>query len=143
MQNRRIYTKNGKTHFPDKLNNRFVKKPLPAYQFKHLFNSYTRWFNIKHKRKDSLFAKNFEYRLVDNEQYFKNLIIYINNNPVHHGFVEHPIEYSWSSYLSVLSLKPTKLNRKAVIGYFDNVGNFRTAHDNQPDNEIIKDYIIE
>lgn len=39
---------------PDK---RFSKKPSPTQQFKHLFNAYSRWFNLRHPRRGSLFEK--------------------------------------------------------------------------------------
>ncbi|WP_193323852.1 hypothetical protein [Marinifilum sp. N1E240] len=39
--------------------------------------------------------------------------MYIHNNPVHHGFCSHPIE--WSSYLTYVSPKPTKLKRSETI----------------------------
>jgi len=47
---------------------------------------------------------------------------------VHHGFCDHPVEYPWSSYLTCLSVKPTKLNRNSVIGWFDNEANFKSLH---------------
>ncbi len=60
--------------------------------------------------------------------YFKNLVHYIHHNPVHHGFCNRLQEYPWSSYGSVVSVKPTKLQRKKIIGKFDNIGNFVDYH---------------
>ncbi|MCK5079539.1 MAG: transposase, partial [Bacteroidales bacterium] len=73
---------------PDK---ELIKKPVPIQQFKHLFNAYSRWFNIRHNRRGSLFEKNYERKLINNQKQFTNLIVYIHNNPVKHGFVEHTI----------------------------------------------------
>ncbi len=98
-------------------------------QFSNLFNSYTKAINKRHKRTGALFESNFHRKLIDNKKYFKNMIVYINNNPVHHGFCEHALEYPWSSYLSTISFKPTKAKRKEVIGWFNNVANFKTTHD--------------
>ncbi|HKK81941.1 MAG TPA: hypothetical protein VJ909_06825, partial [Prolixibacteraceae bacterium] len=72
-------------------------------------------------------------------QYLKRLIIYIHQNPVHHGFCEHPVEYGWSSYLSCISMKPTKLMRNEVIGWFDNEANFKTKHNEKIDFEDLKE----
>lgn len=60
------------------------------------------------------------------------MVLYIHNNPVHHSFCNHPVEYPWSSYLTCISEKQTKLQRDKVIGWFDNVEDFRVAH-NQKD----------
>ncbi len=130
-------------YFPEKPDKNFNRKPVPINMFQHLFNAYARWFNLKTKRKNSLFKKEFERKLVDNHQYFKNLIVYINNNPVHHGFVNHPFEYSWSSYKTLLSSKETKLKRQEVIDYFDNIDNFSCVHEQKQDYNSIKEYIIE
>ena len=111
--------------------------------FKHLFNAYSSWFNLKTNRKNKLFKKDFERILVKDREYFRNLIIYINNNPVHHGFVEHPIEYPWSSYKTVISEKSTKLKRKEILNSFDNIENFKYIHNQKQNYEIIKNYIIE
>lgn len=130
-------------YFPDKLDKRFQQKPQPSRMFQHLFNAYSRWFNLKTGRKNSLFVKEFERKLVDNSNYYRNLIIYINNNPVHHGFVKHPLEYSWSSYKTSINETFTKLKRKQVINFFDDVDNFKYLHSQKLDIEKIKDYIIE
>ena len=60
--------------------------------------------------------------------YLQNVIAYIHNNPVHHKICSHPIEYPWSSYISCLSEKPTKLKRKEVIEIFNDVDNFKNVH---------------
>ena len=132
-----------KIYFPEKIDKNFNRKPVPINMFQHLFNAYARWFNLKTNRTDKLFKKDFERRHVENKNYFENLIIYINNNPVHHGFVEHPIEYSWSSYNTVISTKTTKLKRAEVLNYFDDIENFKFIHAQKQDYEIIKNYIIE
>ncbi|MFA6403421.1 MAG: hypothetical protein WCX31_17625 [Salinivirgaceae bacterium] len=139
-----IYLK-WKTHFPEIPDSKFCKKPIPTQQFKHLFNSYSRWFNFRHQRSGSLFEKNFERKLVENQSYFTNLIVYIHNNPVKHGFVEHAIEYPWSSYLTITSEKPTKLKREDVIYFFDGDENYIRQHaNNMVDNDKkIRKFIIE
>ena len=80
---------------------------------------------IPTKTNKKYFATNYT---IDNEFYLKQLILYIHNNPVHHGFCNHPLEYPWSSYLDCILVKPTKLKRDEVIGLFDGVSNFKTKH---------------
>lgn len=98
-------------------------------QFSNLFNAYTKAINKRYNRTGALLESNFHRKPIDNKKYFKNMIVYINNNPVHHGFCEHAIEYPWSSYLSTISFKSTKLKREKVIGWFNDVANFKTAHE--------------
>ena len=74
-------------------------------QFSNLFNAYTKAFNKKYSRTGALFESNFHRKEVKTVNYFKQLIIYINNNPVHHGFCDKPGDYPWSSYNSTI-LKP-------------------------------------
>lgn len=94
-------------------------------QFSNLFNAYTKAFNKKYKRTGSLFEHSFERKLVSDTDHLKKLILYIHNNPVHHGFCSHPVEYPWNSYLSYISLQPTKIQRESVKGWFDDEANFR------------------
>jgi len=105
-----------------------VKIPKAHLHFSHLFNAYSKYFNKRNKRHGSLFERPFKRKLIEDELYLKQLILYIHNNPVHHGFCSHPIEYGWSSYLTCVSLKPTKLNRDETIGWFDDKANFKYMH---------------
>lgn len=108
------------------------EKPLkigsPSQQFGKLFNAYAQSFNKWSGARGSLFERPFKRKQVDNLKYLKQLILYIHNNPVHHAFCSHPVEYPWSSYLTCISIKPTKLQRNMVIGWFDNEANFKTKH---------------
>ena len=110
-----------------------VKKPQPHLHFSHLFNAYSKNYNNRYTRHGGLFERRFKRKHVDHEKYFKRMVLYIHNNPVHHGFCSHALEYPWSSYLSCISIKPTKLKREKVLGWFDNEANFRNLH-----NEIIE-----
>ena len=97
-------------------------------QFSNLFNAYTKAFNKRYKRTGSLFEHTFRRKRIEEVDYLKNVLIYIHKNPVHHGFCDHPVEYPWSSYLTCISLKSTKLKRENVIGWFDNDANFKSRH---------------
>ena len=103
-------------------------KILPSQSFSNLFNAYTKAFNKKYNRHGALFERPFRRKWVNYDSYFQNLIVYIHNNPVHHNMCDHPLEYAWSSYLSCLSDKPTKLKRQEVIEMFDDIENFKYVH---------------
>ena len=101
---------------------------LPSQSFSNLFNAYTKAFNIKYNRHGPLFERPFRRKEVNCNKYFQNLVIYIHNNPVHHLICENPIQYPWSSYVSCVSDKPTKLKRKDVIDRFGDLINFKQSH---------------
>lgn len=120
-----------------------LKRAVPYRQLSHLFNAYAKAFNHHYNRKGSLFIKNFKRKQVDNEIYFRNLVLYIHNNPVHHGFCSHPVEYPWSSYLTCISDKPTLLKRNEVISWFDDRSNFIATHRQIADTDFIGHLTIE
>ena len=115
----------------------------PSRQFSHLLNAYTQAINKRHNRTGSLFETTFERKLVTNENYLQQLIFYIHNNPVHHGFVKQMSLYPWSSYDTVTSDKPTKLMRAEVIELFSDLENFVYFHNQQQSMNEISNLIIE
>ncbi|RUT78779.1 transposase [Ancylomarina longa] len=96
--------------------------------FSNLFNAYTKAFNKRNNRHGALFERPFKRKLIENDTYLNRVLLYIHNNPVHHDFCSHAIEYGWSSYLSCLSNRPTKLKRKEVIEWFNDEANFKYMH---------------
>ena len=115
----------------------------PHLYFSDLFNAYSQAFNNRENRTGSLFQRPFGRIHVDNPEYFKNLIVYIHTNPVHHGFVEDFRDYPWSSYGTVLSLQPTRLQRESVIGWFSGKGEFINKHNEELNTALFYRYIIE
>ena len=111
---------------PDK-----VKKPDPSRHFSHLFNAYTKYFNIKTKRSGSLFARPFKRIPVNSTAHLKYLVYYIHHNPVHHGFCEDMLEYPWSSYLTILSPKKTKLSRDEVLKWYNDQYDYKAYHSSE------------
>lgn len=120
-----------------------AKKTANQKQFSHLFNAYTQAINRRHNRTGSLFETTFERKLVTSEKYFQQLIFYIHNNPVHHGFVKQMSLYPWTSYETVISDKPTRLKRKEIIELYGDIENFIFYHNQQQNLSEINDFIIE
>ncbi|MBU1721139.1 MAG: hypothetical protein KKA07_18885 [Bacteroidetes bacterium] len=100
----------------------------PHQPFSNLFNAYTKAFNKRFERHGALFERPFRRKQVNGSGYLKRLLIYIHQNPVHHGFCAHPMEYPWSSYLTCVTLKPTRLQRDKVIGWFGSNAAFNDYH---------------
>ena len=120
-----------------------LKRPSPYRQFSHLFNAYSKYINIKYKRTGSLFEKNFRRICVENPFHFKQLVLYIHKNPQHHRFIDNFRHYPWSSYQSILSIKPTKLRRKKVIGWFDDEARFTELHSNNQSFFLDNKFLLE
>ncbi|PKQ63371.1 hypothetical protein BZG02_08265 [Labilibaculum filiforme] len=110
-------------------------------QFSNLFNAYTKAFNKRYNRTGSLFEHSFRRKIIDSKDYLRQVVLYIHNNPVHHNFCDHPIEYPWSSYLTCISVQTTKLNRDAVMGWFDHQANFKLRHNQKLDIEKIEQWL--
>ncbi len=125
---------------PDRVSNP-VGVGTPSQQFSKLFNSYAQAFNKRNNRHGALFERPFKRKKIDSDAYLKQLIVYIHNNPVHHGFCDHPEEYPWSSYQTCLSDKPTKLRRSDVIGWFEDTANFRYVHEEKMEMEKIEQWL--
>ena len=123
-----------------------IEKPKviePSIQFGILFIAYTQAINKKFNRTDVLFEKPFERKQITSEKYLQNVIYYIHNNAVQHGFVKQMSLYPCSSYDSILSDKPTKIKRNEIINLYGSKEEFISYHNtNQNLNEITK-FIIE
>jgi REP element-mobilizing transposase RayT len=115
----------------------------PSKQFGFLFNAYTQAINKKFNRTGGLFEKPFERKLITSDSYLKNIIHYIHNNPVQHGFVKQMSLYPWSSYDSIISDKPTKLKRKEIIAIYGGKDEFIEYHNNNLNINEITNFIIE
>jgi REP element-mobilizing transposase RayT len=115
----------------------------PSKQFGFLFNAYTQAINKKFNRTGGLFEKPFERKLITSDTYLKNIIHYIHNNPVQHGFVKQMSLYPWSSYDSIISDKPTKLKRKEIIAIYGGKDEFVDYHNNNLNINEITNFIIE
>lgn len=118
-------------------------KISPSGQFSHFFNAYTQAINKKYGRTGSLFEKPFQRKIVSSESYFRKLIFYIHNNPVHHGMIDRLDLYPWSSYKTIISDASTKLKRSDVIEYFEDLENFIYYHQQNQNLKEIDELLIE
>ncbi len=110
---------------------------LPAMvckQFSNLFNAYAKSINKAYGRKGSLFQRPFKRKRVTNDGYLTTLLLYIHNNPVHHGFVSSASDWPYSS-LSNYLLPPAACfslllaaTREEVLRWFGGKAGFIAAH---------------
>lgn len=120
-------------------------KPLESLislQFGHFFNSYTQAFNKVYQRNGSLFTPNFKRKEIANEEYLREVILYVHLNPVIHGIANDYKSYLHSSYKSIVSKKKTSLKRKEVVKLFDDLENLEYVHESRKMNEELLNLII-
>jgi putative transposase len=115
----------------------------PSLAFSHLFNSYAQAFNKRYKRTGALFETPFKRKSVNDLSYFKELVFYIHNNPVKHGYCKDLLDYPWSSYMTIISFHKTKLQRDKVVGWFDSKTEFALYHQGKHDLISIESLIID
>jgi putative transposase len=70
----------------------------------NLLNSYTRYFNTKHKRKGPLWEGRFKSVLVREQGQLLHLTRYVHLNPVTAGLVDKPEEWAASSYREYIGI---------------------------------------
>lgn len=112
-------------------------------RFSNLFNAYAKAINKQQGRQGAMFERPFRRKFVNSERHFRQLVLYIHSNPEHHGFTDNYKDYPWSSYGSIISAKPTKLQRNQVLGWFDGQGNFVDTHRQKINFDFIDHLIIE
>ncbi|MDR9418239.1 hypothetical protein [Gracilimonas sp.] len=108
------------------------KFPLsPSKQLSHLFNGYAQAINHQEDRVGSLFQKNFKRKIVESEEYFRRVIIYVHQNPDKHGYSISYKQYPFSSYPCYIGKKESHdfLNMEKTLDLFGGKENFLAAHD--------------
>lgn len=97
-------------------------------QFTRMFTVYAMYFNRRHNRSGNLFYRPFKRVAVCDENHLQWLVYYIHHNPRKHGIMEDFMNYPWSSYLSLISDRPTVLDREFVWQLFGSKGTFSDFH---------------
>ena len=63
-------------------------------------------FNQRYERAGHLYQGRFGSRLVEDDDYFLELVRYLPLNPVRAGLCDSPAEWQWSSYAATAGLSP-------------------------------------
>ena len=125
------------------------KKTVPSVykiisqQFASFFNSYAQAINKSYQRTGGLFEEPFRRILIDNDNYWAELISYIHTNSEKHGMVKDFRNYKHSSYHSHLSKAPTKLKREEVISLFGGEDKYKEFHINKQALLNLEKYMID
>ncbi len=106
--------------------------------FSNLFNASAKAFNKQNNRTGSLFEKHFKRIKLINEDYLKQLIVYVHLNPTYHLNIDYR-NYVFSSYKTILSTKRTKVKRQEILNIFGGLDNFIFCHKQK--NNILKNEI--
>jgi putative transposase len=112
-----------KEEMPEKLKE---KIHLP---FSNFFNSYAKSINTSYNRTSSLFQEHLQRNQIENEEYLRQLIVYVHLNPTKHKFAKSFETYLHSSYRSYLSNKETSIDRDFILELFGGLENFKFYHD--------------
>lgn len=94
----------------------------------NLLNSYAKAYNKMYERRGALWIDFTKRFLIKSDHYLTTVINYIHQNPVKHGFVKDLEDWYFSSYHSILSIKPTSLNRNVVLDWFGNRKEYIAFH---------------
>ncbi len=74
-----------------------------------VLNSYSRYFNLRYKRKGPLWEGHFKNVLVNSDEQLLHLTRYIHLNPVSVGLIKKPEDWAFSSYPVYLNIKTDDL----------------------------------
>jgi putative transposase len=99
-----------------------------SHQFRKFFQSYAMAFNKQQNRIGTLFQTPFKRALVDNEDYFTQLICYIHANPQMHGLIDDFRKWKWSSYGKILVEKADILKKQEVLNWFGDKKQYEQYH---------------
>ncbi|MEC3906373.1 transposase [Tamlana sp. 2201CG12-4] len=117
------------------LNNHFhlivkVLKDEATQAFSNLFNAYAKAFNKQQNRTGTLFERPYKRIKILDENYLKNLVLYIHKNPEKHNIVKSFTSYKFSSYQSYINSNNTPLSKEQnyILNIFGGVVNFKHAH---------------
>jgi putative transposase len=100
----------------------------PSKKFSDFLNAYAKSINKAYGRTGSFFQHPFGRVLIKNDSQFFRVSAYIHQNPQKHHFVEDFREWKYSSYGTILSEKPTRLQREAVLDWFGGKGQYIDLH---------------
>lgn len=118
------FPKNTITAFPkfetlEKLEEKeIVFGKLISKRFANFFSSYTQAFNKKYDRRGSLFIKNFKRKLILSDRHLITAILYIHNNPVHHGFTQQMTDWQWSSINAIHDSEQGLIHTEELLTIF-------------------------
>ena len=71
----------------------------------------------------------FKRIIITNEDYLRNLFIYLHLNPENHNMVEDFRNYKYSSYPMFITRESQLIDEKIALSLFGSVDNFIAVHE--------------
>ena len=106
---------------------------IVMHQYSKMLNGYAQAYNKMYNRKGALFIDYLRRKQITDNNYFSKIVQYIHNNPIHHNFCKIVGEWTYTSYHTILSQKPTNIEREAIIEWFGGLNNYKLLHINPID----------
>ncbi len=98
-----------------------------------LSNSYTRYFNTRHKRVGPLFQGSFKAVRIEDDEQLLHVSRYIHLNPLVGYLTKDLKTYPYSSYKEYLDMQKGFCEKKDILGYFRSPAHYETFVLNQAD----------
>ncbi len=112
------------------------KETKDLSNYMHQINtSYAIYYNKRHNRQGYVYKGRFHSQIIKNENYLRNAIIYIHNNPVKAKICNKANEYEFSSYLNFW-----KDQKDNDMNIFNSKSQYKEMHDMDDTNE---EYILD
>jgi REP element-mobilizing transposase RayT len=118
---------------PDRVPYPFKDVTDPSRAFSHLCNAYAQAFNKRYERTGGLFKTPFQRKIVETDDYFRQLVFYIHNNPVKHGFTTDMLDYPWSSFKTFITIRDFGPENNQLTGWFSTRADFIEYHHEKHD----------
>jgi REP element-mobilizing transposase RayT len=84
-----------------------------------LQGSVARNHNRRHRYLGRLWQSRYRARVIDTNEYFRQVVAYVHLNPVAAGVVDDPAEYPYSGHREIVGVcRPHIVNRRAVLNGF-------------------------
>lgn len=99
-----------------------------SQRFSHLQNGYAQAINKQQNRRGGLFMRPFKKKKIETEEYLKQTIFYIHNNPVKANLAPNLMVWQYSSFSQIVRNQNEFIKSKEVIEWFDDVDNFNFCH---------------
>lgn len=94
---------------PDNTLSRFMKESNGTYGIH---------FRSVHGGRGSVFDGRFKSTVIEKDQYLASSILYLLQNPVRAGLVDHPGKYNWCSFMEMLSPGPLAVTGFAALSSY-------------------------
>lgn len=86
----------------------------PSFFMRRINSLYAKYFNEKYDYVGHLFQERYFSNIITSEFELLEISRYIHLNPVKANIVKSPTDYKWSSYIHIISDKPTPTNHPSL-----------------------------